>query len=95
MKLSIRRNSDAHSVSSCNYDEPNLIVCEDPVNVELGVRRKAEALFARGNHPGHKGAVAQPILQRLLVGPVGPLFHLLEVGVGLAQARVKHRHLAT
>ena len=53
--------------------------------MELGVRRKAEALFARGNHPGHKGAVAQPILQRLLVGPVGPLFHLLEVGVGLAQ----------
>ena len=62
MKLSIRRNSDAHSVSSCNYDEPNLIVCEDPVNVELGVRRKAETLFARGNHPGHKGAVAQPVL---------------------------------
>jgi hypothetical protein len=43
--------------------------------------------------PGDEGAVAQPVLQGLLVGPVGPLLDLLEVGVGLAQASVEDRHL--
>ena len=46
-----------------------------------------------GNDAGHEGAVAQPVLQRLLVGPVGPLLDPLEVGVLFAQTRVEHGHL--
>jgi hypothetical protein len=49
--------------------------------------------LAGGDDPGDEGAVAQPVLQGLLVGPVGPLLDLLEVGVGLAQASVEDRHL--
>jgi hypothetical protein len=46
----------------------------------------------RGHNAGHEGAVAEPVVQRGLVRPVGPLLDVAEVRVVLAHARVEHRH---
>ncbi len=69
-----------------------LIVGEDPVDVNLSIRSKSQALLARSNDASDKSPVAQAIVQRLLVRPIRPLLDLLEMGVVLGEPRVEHCH---
>ena len=53
---------------------PHLVICEHAEGVQLHLRRKAGArVVLPGDHAGHEGAVAQPVLQRRLVRPVRAL----------------------
>ena len=62
-----------------------MVVGEDPEDVYLCVGGEPEALGAARDDARHEGAVAQPVVQRLLVRPVGALAHPLEVGVRLGE----------
>ena len=59
----------------------DLIFGENPENVNFCVWCKPETLGTRGNDPSHESAVAQLVVQGLLVRPVGPLTNLSEVRV--------------
>ena len=58
-----------------------LIFGKNPEHVNFCVWCKPETLGARGNDPSHESAVAQLVVQGLLVRPVGPLTNLPEVRV--------------
>ena len=71
----------------------HLVVCEHPEDVDLGVGSESQALGRGGDDPGHERAVAETVVQRLLVGPVRPLTNLPEMGMRLGEARVKYGDL--
>ena len=62
-----------------------LIFSEHSEDVNFCIRGEAETLSARGDDSGHEGAVAQLIVQSLLVRPVGALTDLAEVGMIFGQ----------
>jgi hypothetical protein len=62
--------------------------------VELYVGREAEAGGVRaGDDAGDKGAVAEAVCEAVLVGPVGAVLDVADVGVVLPDACVKHADL--
>ena len=63
-----------------------MVVGEDSEHVDLCVGGEAEALRAASDDTGDEGAVAEAVVQRLLVRPVRALAHPLEVGVRLRQS---------
>ena len=59
---------------------------KDAKGIDGGVGGKAEALPFRGNDRGHKGAVADRVVELVLVGPVGALVDVSEEGVVLVNS---------
>ncbi len=58
---------------------PNLIFGKNSEDVNFRVRRKSETLGAGGDDAGDEGPVAQLVVQRLLVRPVGSFANLPEM----------------
>ena len=69
------------------------VVGKDTEHVDVDVRRETEALALAGDDASDKGAVAEPVVERVLVRPVRTLPDVAEVGMVLAQARVKNGDL--
>ena len=59
---------------------------KDAKGIDGGVGGKAEALPFRGNDRGHKSAVADRVVELVLVGPVGALVDVSEEGVVLVNS---------
>ena len=58
---------------------PNLIFGKNSKNMNFRVRRESETLGAGGDDAGDEGPVAQLVVQRLLVRPVGSFANLPEM----------------
>ena len=78
-------NVRARAPSQRMISIPTLVVGEYPEDVDLRVGGEPEALGATGDDARHEGAVAKPVVKRLLVRPIGALAHPLEVRMRLGE----------